>query len=208
MKAVLAGLERNPQDLQIILVQLVNLLRDGQQVAMSTRSGEFVTLREVIDEVGRDACRFFFLMRRSDSQLDFDLELAKKQSNENPVFYVQYAHARVCSINRNAEEQGMTIPGQGQVDFDCLTLEDELMLTKLLSRYPEVVDGAAANFEPHRIVFYLQELAARFHSYYNKGRVIIDDPEVSQARLYLINCVRTVLHNALVLLGVSAPDRM
>ncbi len=208
MKAVLAGLERNPQDLQIILVQLVNLLRNGQQVAMSTRSGEFVTLREVIDEVGRDACRFFFLMRRSDSQLDFDLELAKKQSNENPVFYVQYAHARVCSINRNAEEQGMSIPVQGQVDFDCLTLEDELMLAKLVSRYPEVVDGAAANFEPHRIVFYLQELAARFHSYYNKGRVIIDDPEVSQARLYLINCVRTVLHNALVLLGVSAPDRM
>jgi arginyl-tRNA synthetase len=208
MKAVLAGLERNPEDLQIILVQLVNLLREGQQVAMSTRSGEFVTLREVIDEVGRDACRFFFLMRRSDSQLDFDLELAKKQSNENPVFYVQYAHARVCSINRNAEEQGMTMPGLGQVDLDCLTIEDELVLVKLLSRYPEVIDGAAAQFEPHRIVFYLQELSARFHSYYNKGRVLIEDPEVSRARLYLINCVRIVLHNALVLLGVSAPERM
>jgi len=208
MKAVLAGLGRNPGDLQIILVQLVNLLRGGQQVAMSTRSGEFVTLREVIDEVGRDACRFFFLMRRSDSQLDFDLELAKKQSNENPVYYVQYAHARVCSINRNATEQGMAVPALGQVDFDALTLEDELILTKLLSRYPEVVDGAAAQFEPHRIVFYLQELAARFHSYYNKGRVLVDDAEVSRARLYLVNCVRTVLYNALVLLGVSAPERM
>lgn len=208
MKAVLAGLDRNPEDLQIILVQLVNLLRGGQQVAMSTRSGEFVTLREVIDEVGRDACRFFFLMRRSDSQLDFDLDLAKKQSNENPVYYVQYAHARVCSINRNAEEQGISIPELGKIDFDCLTLEDELTLAKLLSRYPQVVDGAAENFEPHRIVFYLQELAARFHSYYNKGRVLVDEPEISRARLYLVNCVRTVLHNALVLLGVSAPERM
>ncbi|MDD4456390.1 MAG: arginine--tRNA ligase [Syntrophotalea acetylenica] len=208
MKAVLAGLGRNPEDLQIILVQLVNLLRDGQQVAMSTRSGEFVTLREVIDEVGRDACRFFFLMRRSDSQLDFDLELAKKQSNENPVFYVQYAHARVCSINRNAVEQGLAVPEMGKVDFEVLALEDELALARLLSRYPEVVDGAAAQFEPHRVVFYLQELAARFHSYYNKGRVLVEDPEVSRARLYLVNCVRIVLRNALLLLGVSAPERM
>lgn len=208
MKAVLAGLGRNPEDLQIILVQLVNLLRDGQQVAMSTRSGEFVTLREVIDEVGRDACRFFFLMRRSDSQLDFDLELAKKQSNENPVFYVQYAHARVCSINRNAVEQGLAVPEMGKVDFEVLALEDELALARLLSRYPEVVDGAAAQFEPHRVVFYLQELAARFHSYYNKGRVLVEDLEVSRARLYLVNCVRIVLRNALLLLGVSAPERM
>ncbi len=208
MKAVLAGLERNPDDLRVILVQLVNLLRGGQQVAMSTRSGEFVTLREVIDEVGRDACRFFFLMRRSDSQLDFDLELAKKQSNENPVFYVQYAHARVCSINRNADEQGIELPAIGDVDFDCLTLEDELGLVKALSRYPETVEGAANCCEPHRIVFYLQDLAARFHSYYNKGRVLGDDVETSKARLYLVNGVRQVLQNALLLLGVSAPERM
>jgi arginyl-tRNA synthetase len=208
MKAVLAGLGRNPDDLQVILVQLVNLLRGGEQVAMSTRSGEFVTLREVIDEVGRDACRFFFLMRRSDSQLDFDLELAKKQSTENPVYYVQYAHARVCSINRNAAQLGMAMPAIGEVDFDRLTLEDELTLAKILSRYPETVEGAARHFEPHRIVFYLQDLAARFHSYYNKGRVLIDDPETSRARLYLVNSVRVVLENALLLLGVSAPERM
>jgi arginyl-tRNA synthetase len=208
MKAVLAGLGRNPDDLQVILVQLVNLLRGGEQVAMSTRSGEFVTLREVIDEVGRDACRFFFLMRRSDSQLDFDLELAKKQSTENPVYYVQYAHARVCSINRNAADQGVAIPALGEVDFDCLTLEDELALVKMLSRYPETLEGAARHFEPHRIVFFLQELAARFHSYYNKGRVLIDDVETSRARLYLVNSVRLVLENALLLLGVSAPERM
>ncbi|MEZ4598462.1 MAG: arginine--tRNA ligase [Syntrophotaleaceae bacterium] len=208
MKAVLAGLGRNPDDLKVILVQLVNLLRGGQQVAMSTRSGEFVTLREVIDEVGRDACRFFFLMRRSDSQLDFDLELAKKQSNENPVYYVQYAHARVCSINRNADEQGLEMPALGEVEFDRLILEDELALVKLLSRYPETIEGAARFCEPHRVVFYLQDLAARFHSYYNKGRVLSEDIETSKARLYLINGVRQVLENALLLLGVSAPERM
>ncbi len=208
MKAVLAGLGRDTDDLQCILVQLVNLLRDGKQVAMSTRAGKFVTLRAVIDEVGKDACRFFFLSRRSDSQLDFDLELAKKQSNENPVYYVQYAHARVCSINRNAAEAGITLPSAGEVDFSQLTLEEELALVKQLSRYGEIVEAAAQHFEPHRIVFYLQDLAARFHSYYNKGRVLTEDIETSRARLYLINGVRTVLENALLLLGVSAPERM
>ncbi len=208
MKAVLAGLGRNPDDLQIVLVQLVNLLRGGQQVAMSTRSGEFVTLREVIDEVGRDACRFFFLMRRSDSQLDFDLDLAKQQSNDNPVFYVQYAHARVCSINRTAAEQGLEPPALGTVDFDRLQLDEELALARQLARFSETVAGAAQHFAPHRVVFYLQELAAQFHSYYNRNRVLIDDPETSRARLYLVNCVRTVLRNALHLLGVSAPERM
>ncbi len=208
MKAVLAGLGRNSEDLQCILVQLVNLLRDGTQVAMSTRAGEFVTLREVIDEVGKDACRFFFLSRRSDSQLDFDLELAKKQSNENPVYYVQYAHARVCSINRNASDAGLKLSAPGDVDFSVLTLEDELALVKLLSRYGEVVEAAAQYFEPHRVVFYVQELAARFHSYYNKGRVLTDQLETSRARLCLVNGVRIVLENALLLLGVSAPEKM
>lgn len=208
MKAVLAALGRNPEDLQIILVQLVNLLREGEQVAMSTRSGKFVTLKEVIDEVGRDACRFFFLMRRSDSQLDFDLELAKKQSTENPVFYVQYAHARVCSINRNAQDVGLTVPTAQTVNASALTLTDELALTKMLSRYPEVVAGAALQYEPHRVTFYLQELAAKFHSYYNQHRVIIDDKSTSEARLYLVNAVKIVIQNALRVLGVSAPEKM
>jgi arginyl-tRNA synthetase len=208
MKAVLAALGRAPEDLQIILVQLVNLLRGGEPVAMSTRSGEFVTLREVIDEVGRDACRFFFLVRRSDSQLDFDLELAKKQSTENPVYYVQYAHARVCSINRNATERGMAIPTLGEVDFDRLVLNEELALAKILARYPEVLEGAARHFEPHRITFYLQDLAAQFHSYYNQHRVLTEDVKASRSRLYLVNCVRIVLENALQLLGVSAPEQM
>ena len=208
MKAVLAALGRNPEDLQIILVQLVNLLREGEQVAMSTRSGKFVTLKEVIDEVGRDACRFFFLMRRSDSQLDFDLELAKKQSTENPVFYVQYAHARVCSINRNAQDSGLTLPTTDTVQLNTLTLPDELALVKMLSRYPEVIAGAALQYEPHRVTFYLQELAAKFHSYYNQHRVIVDDAATSQARLYLVNAVKIVIHNALRVLGVSAPEKM
>jgi arginyl-tRNA synthetase len=208
MKAVINGLGRNPDDLQVILVQLVSLLREGEPVAMSTRSGEFITLREVIDEVGKDACRFIFLLRKADSQLDFDLELAKRQSNDNPVYYVQYAHARVCSICRNAEEQGVATLGRDAIDLSSLTLAEELALAKHLARFTETVVAAAQNREPHRIVYYLQELAAQFHSYYNRQRVLVDDPATTQARLYLVKGVRTVLANALNLLGVDAPERM
>jgi arginyl-tRNA synthetase len=208
MKAVVAGLGHSPEDLQVLLIQMVNLLRDGQPYTMGKRSGNFISLREVIDEVGKDACRFFFLMRRSDSQLDFDLELAKRQSNENPVYYVQYAHARVCSINRNAAEQGITLPQPGEVDLSPLTLSEELALVKQLARFPETVLGAAQNCEPHRIVYYLQELAGQFHSYYNGHRVLVEDSKTTEARLFLVNCVRIVLGNALRLLGVDAPERM
>ncbi|NIQ98041.1 MAG: arginine--tRNA ligase, partial [Desulfuromonadales bacterium] len=173
MKAVLAGLGHKPEDLDVLLIQMVNLLRDGQPFTMGKRSGNFITLREVVDEVGRDACRFIFLMRRSDSHLDFDLELAKQQSNDNPVYYVQYAHARVCSINRNAAEQNVALPATGAVDFSCLEQGDELALAKQLARFPETVAGAAENHEPHRIVFYLQELASQFHSYYNRTKVLV-----------------------------------
>jgi arginyl-tRNA synthetase len=175
---------------------------------MSTRGGTFVTLREVLDEVGRDACRFFFLMRRSDSQLDFDLELAKQQSNENPVYYVQYAHARVCSINQKAKDAGIEYAPSMEVDVTRLALDEELALARLLSRYPEVVEAAALNYEPHRLTFYVQELAARFHSYYNQHRVIIEDVETTRARLYLVNAVKIVLANVLRVLGMSAPEQM
>jgi len=208
MKAVVAGLGHPPEDLQVLLIQMVNLLRDGQPYTMGKRSGNFITLRDVVDEVGKDACRFFFLMRRSDSQLDFDLELAKRQSNDNPVYYVQYAHARVCSINRTAGEQGVDLPARGTAELSCLTLAEELALAKQLARYPDVVAGAAQSCEPHRIVYYLQELAAQFHSYYNRQRVLVEDAAVTRARLYLVNGVRTVLANALNLLGVDAPERM
>jgi arginyl-tRNA synthetase len=208
LKAVVQGLGRNVDDLGIILVQLVSLLRDGVPVAMSTRSGEFVTLKEVVDEVGRDAARFFFLMRRSDSQLDFDLELAKRQSNDNPVYYVQYAHARIRSIFDTARERGVA-PSLDNVRLELLESADDLALIKKLSVYPEVLEAAALNFEPHRITYYLQELAGEFHSFYNKSRVITEDqPELTQARLFLLHCVAITLKNALTVLGISAPERM
>jgi len=208
MKAVVAGLGHQPDDLEVLLIQMVNLLRDGQPFTMGKRSGNFITLSDVVDEVGRDACRFYFLMRRSDSQLDFDLELAKRQSTDNPVYYVQYAHARVCSINRNAKEQGVPLLKRDAIDLSSLILPEELLLAKYLARYPETVVGAAQNCEPHRIVYYLQELAAQFHSYYNRQRVLVEDAATTQARLYLVNGIRTVLANALTLLGVDAPERM
>ena len=147
-------------------------------------------------------------MRRSDSQLDFDLELAKKQSNDNPVYYVQYAHARVCSINRAALEAGVPFPSRGDVDLSLLTLEEELLMIKKMAQFQQVVEGAAENCEPHRIVYYLQDLAAQFHSYYNLHRVLVDDPAITSSRLYLVNAVKTVISNALNLLGVTAPESM
>jgi arginyl-tRNA synthetase len=197
-----------PEDLRIILVQLVSLLRDGAPVAMSTRSGEFVTLREVVDEVGRDAARYNFMMRRSDSHLDFDLELAKKQSNENPVYYVQYAHARICSILRMAQERGCGAPADGEAALDRLTLPEEIDLIKAVMRFPEMIEGAVKTLEPHRLTFYLNDLAALFHSYYNRNKVLSDDSGMSEARLYLVESVRIVLSNTLKLLGVSTPERM
>ncbi len=206
--AGIQALGRSPEDLQIVLVQLVSLLRDGKPVAMSTRSGEFVTLREVVDEVGRDAARYNFMMRRSDSHLDFDLELAKKQSNENPVYYVQYAHARICSILRMAQERGYRAPADGEAALSRLKLSEEIDLIKAVTRFPEVMEGAVKALEPHRLTFYLNDLAALLHSYYNKNKVLSEDQAISEARLYLVESVRIVLQNALNLLGVSTPERM
>jgi arginyl-tRNA synthetase len=206
--AGIQAMGHSPEDLRIILVQLVSLLRDGAPVAMSTRSGEFVTLREVVDEVGRDAARYNFMMRRSDSHLDFDLELAKKQSNENPVYYVQYAHARICSILRMAQERGCGAPADGEAALDRLTLPEEIDLIKAVMRFPEMIEGAVKTLEPHRLTFYLNDLAALFHSYYNRNKVLSDDSGMSEARLYLVESVRIVLSNTLKLLGVSTPERM
>jgi len=208
MKAAVVALGREKEALQIILVQLVNLLRGGVPAAMSTRSGEFVTLREVMDEVGADACRYYFLSRHSDSKLDFDLDLAKEQSSNNPVYYIQYAHARICSIKRKAMEDGLEPPTVGAVDFSVLSLDEELSLTKMLARFPEVVATAGRAFEPHRLTAYLQELATRFHAYYNRYRVIGEDPKTTSGRLYLVNCIQIVIANALSILGISAPERM
>ncbi|PKN32735.1 MAG: arginine--tRNA ligase [Deltaproteobacteria bacterium HGW-Deltaproteobacteria-19] len=208
MMAGIQALGHEREALQVILVQLVSLLRDGKPVAMSTRAGEFVTLRQVVDEVGKDAARYNFLMRRSDSHLDFDLEVAKRQSNENPVYYVQYAHARICSIFRTAAERGFVRPARRDVDPSVLKLDEEIALIKAIVRYPEVVEAAALALEPHRLTFYLNDLAGLFHSYYNRNKVLSEDDPLSMARLFLVTCIQTVLRNGLDLLGVTAPVTM
>jgi arginyl-tRNA synthetase len=208
MKASIQALGRDPDDLQIVLVQFVSLVRKGKPVAMSTRAGEFVTLREVRDEVGRDAARFIFLTRKADSKIDFDLDLAKEKSNDNPVYYVQYAHARICSILRNAEEQGVPIPEPGSVDLTLLDLPEEKELIRHMAALPDVIEGAAMSMEPHRITTYLRDIATTLHNYYFHHRVLTDDARVTGARLAMVFGVRTAIAKALALLGVSAPERM
>ena len=175
---------------------------------MSTRSGEFVTLREVREEVGRDAARFIFLTRKADSKLDFDLDLAKEQSNENPVYYVQYAHARICSILRNAREKGVSAPLPEDVDPSFLDLPEERELIRSMAALPEVVEGAALALEPHRITTWLRDISTTLHNYYFHHRVLTEDTAVTGSRLALVLGVRTVIAKALSLLGVTAPERM
>ncbi len=208
MKGVIQALGFDPDQLQVVLIQLVNLMRGGQRISMSTRGGTFVTLREVLDEVGKDAARYFFLMRRSDSPLDFDLDLARSRTNENPVFYVQYAHARICSIEGKAEEAGIRPPTFPEVTGKVLSLPEEKRLMKRLVRFPEVVSQAAESLEPHRLVYFLHELAGEFHHYYNHTRVLIDDTDTAMARFFLVRCVKQVIRNGLNLLGISAPRAM
>ncbi len=207
MKAAIEALGADRDSFHALLIQLVSLVRQGQSVSMSTRSGEFVTLREIIDEVGKDVCRYFFMMRRSDAQLVFDLDLAKKKSEENPVYYIQYAHARICSILRNAAEQGLA-PDPSLLEEDALTKGDDLDLIKMIAGYPDVVVSCAADLEPHRLSFYLLELATAFHRFYNRNRVISDDGRVTTARLILVVAVKQVLANALALMGIEAPQSM
>ncbi|MDY6791459.1 MAG: arginine--tRNA ligase [Thermodesulfobacteriota bacterium] len=208
MSASIQASGRDKDQFHVILVQLVNLLRGGEPVAMSTRAGEFVTLNDVINEVGRDAARFIFLTRHYDSPLDFDLELAKKKTSDNPVYYVQYVHARISSIIRKAAERKIN---DGTTDDEAvarLIQPEEVDLMKALARYPETLENSAKLMEPHRITFFLMNLASLFHAYYNKHRVLTDDPVLSRGRLYLITAVQQVIRNGLTLLGVSAPKRM
>jgi arginyl-tRNA synthetase len=208
MSASVQASGRNKNQFHVILVQLVNLLRGGEPVAMSTRAGEFVTLKDVMSEVGRDAARFIFLTRHYDSPLDFDLELAKKKTSDNPVYYVQYVHARISSIIRKATEREISdIVTDGEA-IAMLTQSEEVELMKALARYPETIENSAKLMEPHRITFFLMNLASLFHAYYNKHRVLTDDPVLSHGRLYLITAVQKVIRNGLTLLGVSAPERM
>jgi arginyl-tRNA synthetase len=212
VKAAIHALGADPEILQVILLQMVRVLRGGQPVPMSKRSGQFVELREVVSEVGKDAARFLFLVRRSEAQLDFDIELAKQQTMDNPVYYVQYAHARACSMARKAEEAGLG-GSTGEADLGLLTLPEEIGILKRLAKYPELVRNAAQACEPHRVTAFLQELAAAFHGYFTRykdseERVISANRALSQARLAMVAAVRQVVANGLGLLGVGAPERM
>jgi arginyl-tRNA synthetase len=208
MEAAVQALGYPKTRLRILIGQLVKLVRNGQPVPMSKRAGEFVTLREVVDEVGKDAALFFFMMRRLDSPMEFDLELAKRQSNENPVYYVQYAHARLCSVGRQAEEQGIRMDDPKPVRLDLLAEPEELKLMKRLDAYPKLIEESARALEPHRLTFYLLDLAGILHNYYFKHRFISTNSDLTRARLLLIGAVRTVMANALEILGVTAPERM
>jgi arginyl-tRNA synthetase len=223
MQAVMQAYGHPKDRLQVVLVQLVKLLRNGVEVKMSKRTGEFITMREVIDEVGADAAKFYFLMRDSKTHLEFDLELAKQRSADNPVYYVQYAHARICSLWRVASERGMARPSASETDLTVLTDPDELGLIKKLSTYPEMIQASALAFEPHRVTYYLQQLAAQLHTFYNKHRVLppatdqehdesasaeVLTPKRTAARLVLMGAVQHVLRNGLNVLGISAPEHM
>ena len=209
VRAALTALGADQTKLNVLLVQFANLWRGTEKVSMSTRSGEFVTLRELRDEVGRDAARFFYVMRRSEQHMDFDLELAKSKSNENPVFYVQYAHARVCSVFRQLTEKGFTQDvALGMTNLAELTAEHETALLTTLARYPEVIERAATQYEPHLIINYLRELATDFHTYYNAHQFLVESDTVRNARLNLITAIRQVLVNGLTLLGISTPEVM
>ena len=207
MQAAMQALGHPPDTVRILIVQLVRLMRGNEQVRMSKRTGQFVTMDELVEEVGRDAARFIFLSRRCDSPLDFDLELAKAASDENPVYYVQYAHTRLCSVLREAAKARLAAPSPSD-DLEPLDLPEEVEVMKQLTLYPELVTGAARALEPHRVTAYLHDLASRFHGYYARHRIISADAVVSRARLALVAACRVVVGNALGLLGVSAPDRM
>ncbi|HHV93607.1 MAG TPA: arginine--tRNA ligase [Firmicutes bacterium] len=208
MRAAIQALGYPADSFEVIILQLVTLLRHGEKVRMSKRAGQFVTMKELLDEVGKDAARYFFLMRAPDSHLDFDLALAVEQSQENPVYYIQYAHARICSILRQAQESGIEVPKAAEAQLDLLQTEEELDLIKKLAQLPEEIIQAAERREPHRIARYCYELASSFHSFYTHCRVLGEEEALQGARLVLVQAVKQVLRTALRILGVSAPERM
>ena len=209
VKAAMQALGADNSKLKVLLVQFAVLYRGNEKVQMSTRSGEFVTLRQLRNEVGKDACRFFYVMRKSEQHMDFDLKLATSESNENPVYYVQYAHARVCSVLRQLDEKGRERNLHlGMEHLNLLTEAPETALLTTLSKYPEVLERAALQYEPHQLIHYLRELANQFHSYYNAHQFLVDDDQLCNARLNLICAVKQVLANALNLLKIHTPESM
>jgi arginyl-tRNA synthetase len=205
MKAVMGALGISPEQLEVIISQMVTLRRGDELVRVSKRSGDIITLREVVEEVGADACRFFFLSRTADSQMDFDLELAKKESPDNPVYYVQYAHARIASILRLAEEREIDYRGG---DVSLLTTEPELALIRKMLLLPEIVEIVANTLEPHHLAYYAQDLATVFHSFYKQCRVVSQDEVLTKARLKLVVAAKLVLAKTLQLMGMTVPEKM
>ena len=207
VKASIGALGHKPDKLEILLVQFANLYRGGQKVQMSTRSGSFVTLEDLRKEVGNDAARFFYILRKSEQHMDFDLDLAKSKTNENPVFYIQYAHARICSVFRQANEKGFE-SNLEDANLSLLTEEVEKNILRELSSYKSVIESAAIQYEPHQLAYYLRDLATQFHSYYNACTFILEDQDLTQARLSLIHAAKQILRNGLSILGVGAPESM
>ena len=209
VKGALSALGEDPGKLEIALVQFAVLYRGGEKAARGKRSGDFVTLRDLRAEVGNDAARFFYVLRKSDQHLDFDLDLAKSESNDNPVYYIQYAHARICSVIREAVANHALdlslLPG---VPLDSLSGERELLLAQRLAEFPDVITQAVLDRAPHSVAFYLRDVASDFHAFYNASRMLVDELEVREARLALATATRQVIANGLALLGVSAPESM
>ena len=208
VKASIAAMGYDSEALEVMILQMVNLYQGGELVKMSKRTGQLVTLTELIEEVGRDAARFFFIMRSNDSQLDFDMDLAKSRSNENPVYYIQYAHARICSIFKQAAEAGIGLRDIKQISLQELAGEPEINLIKKLGELPEEISAAARERAPHRIARYAHELAGLFHAFYNQCRIIGVEPELQQARLALVLAVQNAIRQTLAILGVEAPEKM
>lgn len=207
VKASIEALGYDPNKLEILLVQFANLYRGGSKVQMSTRSGSFVTLEDLRAEVGNDAARFFYILRKSEQHMDFDLDLAKSKTNENPVYYIQYAHARICSVFRQADEKEIELD-VSQTNLTLLTEEIEKDLLRELSRFKSVLESSAIQYEPHQLAYYLRDLSNHFHSYYNACKFIVDDKNLTQARLALISATQQILKNGLSILGVGAPESM
>ena len=205
VKAAMEASQKDKNKLEVVFIQFANLIRDGKKVTMSTRSGEFITLRELIEEVSTEAARFFYINRKADQHLDFDLDLAKEQSKDNPLYYIQYAHARICSVLRKAEAD---LKKLNKSDLELLDSDREVEIQKMLRQYPDLIKRAALSSEPHLICYYLRDLASSFHSYYNSEKFLIDDKNLMRSRLFLLCGVKQVVHNGLSILGINAPEEM
>ena len=205
VRAAMEASERNIEKLEVVFIQFANLIRSGKKVPMSTRSGEFISLKELIDEVTTEAARFFYINRKSDQHLDFDLDLAKEQSKDNPLYYIQYAHARICSVLNKSNIDVDKLSGS---DLTLLELDKEVELQKTLKQYPKLIERAALSSEPHLICYYLKDLAGIFHSYYNSEKFLVEDQSLMSSRLFLLSGVKQVIHNGLSILGINAPQEM